>query len=242
MIKSFCPSPLEQWRHFLGSGGVKSKVCNTVDSHTHIYTHSDWTWREKESGRQQNIQQNGRKWKGKMGVKKRWITWRMEDISIEKCGKQGKVDERHRNRRWRLRMNMKKRSNRKMDKAEEVQRGEMEKANTWKRQGRTAAVPAQPEPRELLVNGVLIWRRWDFQSKHITKVDALLWAQVHCLHTPACFQHITNATPPRSLIPLRWIHLLIIRSSGFQRSLPLSFREITKKDFRFGKNSAALLV
>lgn len=116
-----------------------------------------------------------------------------------------------------------------MDKAEEVQRGEMEKANTWKRQGRTAAVPAQPEPCELLVNGVLIWRRWDFQSKHITKLDALLWAQVHCLHTPACFQHITNATPSHSLIPLRWIHLLIIRSSGFQRSLPLNFVEITKK-------------
>lgn len=32
----------------------------------------------------------------------------------------------------------------------------------WKRQtlkSDGAAVPAQPEPRELLVNGVLIWRR-----------------------------------------------------------------------------------
>lgn len=31
----------------------------------------------------------------------------MEDSSIKKCGKQGKVDERHRNRRWRLRIDMK---------------------------------------------------------------------------------------------------------------------------------------
>lgn len=44
-----------------------------------------------------------------MGVKKRWINWRMEDSSMKKSGKQGKVDERHRNRRWRLRINMKNR-------------------------------------------------------------------------------------------------------------------------------------
>lgn len=47
---------------------------------------------------------------------------------------------------------------------------------------------------ELVVNGVLIQRRWDFQSKHITKLCALMWADYTHWRLTVNVENITNAT------------------------------------------------
>lgn len=99
---------------------------------------------------------------------------------------------------------------------------------------RSTALLTQLESCELVVNGVLI-QRWDFQSKHITKLCALLWVQYSHWRVTVRVQDITNATPL-----LATIHVLscleaqiyfLICSCSFEWTLLLLLEWIERQTF-----------
>lgn len=99
---------------------------------------------------------------------------------------------------------------------------------------RSTALLTQLESCELVVNGVLI-QRWDFQSKHITKLCALLWVQYSHWRLAVRVQDITNATPL-----LGTIHVLscleaqiyfLICSCSFEWTLLLLLEWIERQTF-----------
>lgn len=88
-----------------------------------------------------------------------------------------------------------------------VQRGEEVHRGKGRAAGhRSTALLTQLESCELVVNGVLIQRRWDFQSKHITKLCALMWADYTHWRLTVSVRNITNSA-------LLWGHSISVHST-----------------------------